>query len=66
MRPDGTQEPLHATLTVHDIVVGHTRLRVERDCATGEQAYFVDDQRRDVNAYLAVTRAHHDRTEPLR
>jgi hypothetical protein len=80
MRPDGIQEPPHTTLTdspttdeppavsatVHEIVIGHTRLRVERDCATGEQAYFVNDQRRDVNAYLAVTQAHHDRAEPLR
>jgi hypothetical protein len=80
MRPDGIQEPPRATLTdtpttdkpvavsatVHEIVVGHTRLRVERDCATGEQAYFVNDQLRDVNAYLAVTQAHHDRAESLR
>ena len=44
--------------TVHEIMVGGTRLRVERDNATGEQTYFVDDQPRDVNAYLAVTQAH--------
>jgi hypothetical protein len=81
MRPDGIQEPPRASTltdtpttdepvavsaTVHEIVVGHTRLRVERDCATGEHAYFVNDQRCDVNAYLAVTQAHHDRAEPLR
>jgi hypothetical protein len=80
MRPDGIQEPPRATLTetlptdepvavsttVHEILVGNTRLRVERDCATGKQAYFVNDQLRDVNAYLAVTQAHHDRAETLR
>jgi len=80
MRPDGIQGPPPATLTdtpttdepvavcatLHEIVVGHTRLRVERDCATGEQAYFVNDQLRDVNAYLAVTQAHHDRADSLR
>jgi hypothetical protein len=80
MRPDGIPEPLHATLTdtpatdeplavsatVHEIVVGRTHLRVERDCATGEQAYFVNGERRDVNAYLAVTQAHHERAEPFR
>jgi hypothetical protein len=75
MRPDGIQEPPHPTLTdtpttddpvavsvtIHEIVVGHTRLRVERNCATGEQAYFVNDQRRDVIAYLADTQEHHVR-----
>jgi hypothetical protein len=80
MRQDGIPEPPYPTLTdtpttdeqvavsaiVHEIVVDHTRLRVERDCATGEHAYFVNDERRDVNAYLAVTQAHHDRAEPLR
>ena len=44
--------------TMHEIVVGNTRLRVERDCTTGEHSYFVNDQPRDVNAYLAVTQAH--------
>jgi hypothetical protein len=80
MRPDGIQEPPRATLTetptadepvtvsttVHEILVGDTRLRVERDCATGNHAYFVNGQLRDVNAYLAVTQAHHDRAETLR
>ena len=47
--------------TVHEIVVGSTRLRVERDDATGEHAYFIDDHRCDVNAYLAVTQAHLNR-----
>jgi hypothetical protein len=60
MRPDGIQEPPRATLTetppsdepvtvsttVHEILVGNTRLRVERDCATGKQAYFVNGQLR--------------------
>jgi hypothetical protein len=45
---------------VHEIVLDRTRLRVERDRTTGEHAYFVNDQRRDVNAYLAVTQAHQD------
>jgi hypothetical protein len=49
--------------TVHEIVVGHTRLRVERDGSTGQHVYFVNDQRGDVNAYLAVTQAHLDRAE---
>jgi hypothetical protein len=44
--------------TVHEIVVGGTRLRVDRDDATGEQTYFINDQPCDVNAYLAVTQAH--------
>jgi hypothetical protein len=44
--------------TVHEIVVGGTRLRVDRDDATGEHTYFINDQRCDVNAYLAVTQAH--------
>ena len=56
MLHDGTQ-------TVHEIIIGQTRLRVERDCATGEHHYFVNDQLRDVSAYLAVTQAHFDRAE---
>jgi hypothetical protein len=44
--------------TVHEIVVGGTRLRVDRDDATGEPTYFINDQPCDVNAYLAVTQAH--------
>ena len=51
------------TMVVHEIVVGGTRLRVERDPNTGEQTYFVDGERRDVNAYFAVTQAHLDRSE---
>ena len=51
------------TMVVHEIVVGHTRLRVERDPNTGMQTYFVDDQRAEVNAYFAVTQAHLDRAE---
>ena len=51
------------TQTVHEIVIGQTRLRVERDRDTGEHRYFVNDQLRDVSAYLAVTQAHFDRTE---
>jgi hypothetical protein len=49
--------------TVHEIVVGHTRLRVERDPATGEHSYFINGRPCDVNAYLAVTQAHLDRAE---
>jgi hypothetical protein len=48
---------------VHDIVVGGTRLRIERDPATGEQTYFVDGQPRDLSTYLTVTQAHKDRAE---
>ena len=50
-------------VTVHEIVVGQVRLRVERDLTTGRQTYFVNDHRCDVNAYLAVTQAHFDRAE---
>ena len=46
------------TTTVHEIIVGHIRLRVDRDDATGEHAYFINGQLCDVNAYLAVTQAH--------
>ena len=46
--------------TVYEIVVGSTRLRVDRDGA-GKQTYFVNDQRCDVNAYLAVTQAYLNR-----
>ena len=49
--------------TVHEIVVGHARLRVERDRTTGKHRYFVNDQLCDVNAYLAVTQAYFDRAE---
>jgi hypothetical protein len=51
------------THTVHEIVIGQIRLRVERDCATGEHRYFLNDQLRDVSAYLAVTQAHLDQAE---
>ena len=44
--------------TVHEIVVGGTRLRVDRDDVTAEHMYFINDQPCDVNAYLAVTQAH--------
>jgi hypothetical protein len=47
--------------TVHEIVVGGARLRVDRDDATGKNAYFINDRRCDVNAYLAVTQAHLNR-----
>jgi hypothetical protein len=47
--------------TVHEIVVGGTRLRVDRDDATAEHIYFINDQPCDVNAYLAVTQAHLNR-----
>jgi hypothetical protein len=39
---------------VHEIRVGTTRLRVERDPATGTHQYYVDGRLRDVNAYLAI------------
>jgi hypothetical protein len=48
---------------VHEILVGHTRLRVERDPSTGHHVYFINDQPGDVNAYLAITQAHLDRAE---
>ena len=47
-----------ARTPVHEIVVGNSRLRVERDDATGEHLYFINDQPCGVNAYLAVTQAH--------
>jgi hypothetical protein len=46
--------------TVHEIADG-TRLRADRDDATAEHMYFINDQPCDVNAYLAVTQAHLNR-----
>jgi hypothetical protein len=77
MLPDGTRKPLHATptdpstaeelvvhTTVFEIVIGRTRLRVDRDRLTGEQTYFINDEPCDVNAYLTVTQAHLDFGQP--
>ena len=77
MLSDGTRKPLHATptdpstaeelvvhTTVFEILIGRTRLRVDRDCLTGEQTYFINDAPCDVNAYLAVTQAHLDFGQP--
>jgi hypothetical protein len=53
-----TAEELVVHTTVFEIVIGRTRLRVDRDHLTGEQTYFINDEPCDVNAYLAVTQAH--------
>jgi hypothetical protein len=50
--------PVGRITTLHEIVFGSTRLRVDRDGATAEHMYFINDQRCDVNAYLVVAQAH--------
>ena len=51
--------------TVFEILIGRTRLRVDRDVRlAGEQTYFINDELCDVNAYLTVTQAHLDFGQP--
>lgn len=51
---------------IHEILVGRTRLRIERDPATGEHLYFIDDCLKDVNAYIAVIEAFRRRAAGMR
>jgi hypothetical protein len=79
MPPDSSRTSLQPTLTdtltdteapavrttVHEIIVGDARLRVERDRASGAHIYFVNGRPCNVNAYLAVTQEHLDRRGPV-